>query len=314
MDTFETNWTEHTTTHTKCKAFVVTCRNSVAARSSPDRDESLKTATILKPGQCVLVDEMKEKDGVRFLHLKYKSGWVFDSIDNNPVMAEMKNVQIGKWWYRVVCQEFVEVRRTPSIATESRNGWVLCPKELVVVRLRCRINGLQFMLLADGRGWMFELKPGSSKNNKDFENVVLHECEDDFIVGSESAILKRLVPPTNEVVEIGEWTYIVNDQPVLALGARRNGTYLAPGDVIKIDKRAIANGNPGALEGETKTMQNRRWLRLADKRGWVPDSNPVTGKVLMVEQTDNDVAYPSRWQGNKKNADRPKEEWMSGIV
>lgn len=51
-----------------------------------------------------------------------------------------------------------------------------------------------------------------------------------------------MLPPTNGVVEVGLWTYVVGIAPVLALGAKLNGTYIQPGDVIKVDKRAFSDG------------------------------------------------------------------------
>lgn len=307
LESFLKAWKEAEKTHEVHRAFVNVSPHSLGVRSKPSKDEADRTGQVIHPGQCILVDKVVDKDDIRYLKLAHAEAWVFDCKDGDIVMVEMKNVQFGPWWYHIVNDEFVETRRNPSYQDNARTGWVLGPKEVVVVALKCRLHGSPFVLLADGRGWVFVLKPGVPKNNKDFENMIVAECDQEVIKGTNKVDLRDVIPITSGVVEVGFWTYIVGHQPVLAIGGKKHGTLLSPGDIVKVTKRCVANG-----EAKGNNIQNRVWLRLNDHRGWVPTVSEE-GKRLLTEETSNTVTYPSWYQGTL-HLDKPQEEWMVGVV
>lgn len=316
IDMFIEQWNKRDLT-LRARPFVVISDQQVAVRSTATQKENAKTGQLLNPGQCVLVSDTMEINGTKFLKLGggYQ-GWVFESKKDTdptieiPVMAEMKKLEIGMWWYRVVCDEFAEVRTSPRHSDENRVGWVLCPKEVFVGGLRARVCGYNFVQLHDGRGWMFERKANVPKNSHEQKDYVIRECEDDFVEGDDQAVLKNLVPPTNEVVEVGAWTYIVDRQPVMAVGFKKYGVMLAPGDIVKVDKRAVGSGSP--IRSERLGPRHRLWLRLAEKRGWVAETDEQ-GRRLMLLQDNDDCAYPTWWRPGADPNIIP-EEWMSGTV
>lgn len=142
------------------------------------------------------------------------------------------------------------------------------------------------------------------------EHLVMAECGNEFRNGDEKRLFAQLLPPTNEVVEVGLWTYIVNLDPVLALGAEKQGVFLAPGSVVKVDKRANSNGKPN--RESQACLQNRLWLRISDGSGWVPETDE-NGKKLMLLQNTDEVSYPS-WFKPEIDPNKPKESkflWCS---
>jgi hypothetical protein len=310
MESFRNLWSNRPL-GSRLRAFCVITPNSVGVRYIASLDDDRKNGQVLRPGQCVAVEAIKEEaDGEqRFLKLPGPgAGWVFQQKDGVPVMAEMKSIEPGMWWYRVVYDKPVEVRKCPTFDDKARTGFLLSPKEVTMVNLRCKVDGYMFFHLMDGRGWVFELQPGSKKNDKNRERIVFMQCDDDFVDGGDTTTLKSLVPPTNEVVEVGLWTYVVNIEPVLAIGTKRNGVYLKPGDVVKVDKRANSNGNPPGLGGPG--VQNRRWLRLGGNQGWVPETDE-RGKKLLLEQFTDEVSYPS-WFKQQSDVNTAKEPWHIG--
>jgi len=253
-------------TDSRIRGFFNMTPNSIGVRYRPVFDDDQKNKQVLRPGQCIGVEHIEERDGVRWFKLPGPgAGWVFEKAkpterggDSKTIFQEMKNVEAGMWWYKSTSSHPLEIRKCPDWSDEVRSGFILNPKEIVVVNLRCKINGFTFFHLVDGRGWVFELAPGAQKNDRDVNSLMLMPCDDDFIDGEELFIMKQLVPPTNDVVEVGLWTYIVNMEPVLSIGSRRNGIFLAPGSVVKVDKRANSNGNPNR-QGSA-SIQNRIWL------------------------------------------------------
>jgi len=314
MDKFITLWSNRPT-GSRLRAYVVVTNNSVGVRYIASGDDDQKNGQILRPGQCVAIEAInedydREEGNRRYLKLPGPgAGWVFESRDGVQCLAEIKAVETGTWWYRVQGTTPAETRKSPAVNEGARTGWMLAPKEVVMVNVRCKLNGFRFLHLADGRGWIFEQKPGTLKNDKNKENLVLVACEDEFLDG-ESAALKNLLPPTHEVVEVGLWTYVVDTEPILAIGAKRNGIFIKPGDVVKVDKRANSSGNPQGMGGPG--VQNRRWLRLGGGRGWVPETDEK-GKTLLTEQFSDEVTYPA-WFKPNVDPNTPKEEWHIGTV
>lgn len=297
----------------RIRGFVVTTPYSIGVRTRPSTDEDQKNGQVLRPGQCVGVETVETRGGNRFLKLPGPgAGWVFERKDGEEIMTEMKSIEAGMWWYKCDATSPVELQKCPTWDDRARGGFILAPKEVVVVDIRLKIYGFTFLHLFDGRGWVSELKPGSAKNDRRAEAIVMRQCDDDFVDGAELGVVHQLVPPTNEVVEVGLWTYITSIEPVMAIGTRRNGYFIPPGSVVKVDKRANSNGNPQGAG--SVTIQNRVWLRLGDGNGWVPETDEY-GQKLMLLQNNDQVAYPNWYQpAADPNKVKEKDQWMSGIV
>lgn len=292
---------------THIQAFVNITSNPVGIRASSSHEDSEKTSHSVLPGQPVVVQQVEEKDGIRFLKLADGRGWLFDSKDNVNVMAKMEELEVGTAWYRVACKQLVDVRIAPVYDISARTGRLLCPGEVVSVDMKCRICGSHFAHLADGRGWVFLLMFGANRKNPHSSHVVLTECEGEIDKNAVVDPINDLIP-TNDVVDVGNWTYIVGHEPVLAIGSVPYGTYLKPGDVFLVNKRAYAKGDaPGPHQ------RGVMWLRLNDGRGWVPMEG-TRGEPLVRLQKESAITYPKHFNRRMKDLDSPSAPWMTGVA
>jgi hypothetical protein len=145
--------------------FVVVHRSPLRLRRTATMKETDCTGMYLRPGQCFTVAEMKQDDtdpsGIRYLKLSNGSGWVFDRLGSQRVVSELGELELGEWWYTITTPDFGAVRVSPSTSDECRSGWIMCPKEVTVVGLRCMILGHKFLQLLDVRGWLFYILPGT---------------------------------------------------------------------------------------------------------------------------------------------------------
>jgi len=288
------------------QAFVNVSSFTLGVRTSPAQD-SEKTGEIVAPGEPVVIERVQEMDGVRFLKVADRQGWLFDSRDNLVLMSKMEDLEVGTAWYRVVCRELVEVRSAPVYDAAAKTSRLLCPKEIVAVNMKCRVRGALFCHLADGRGWVFLLKKGASRTSTHSSHVILEECEAEFDEDANFDPIS-LLPATTDAVEVGSWNYVVGMKPVLALGTMPHGTHLSPGEVVLVNKRAFSHGDTPCLG-----IYHQHWLRLNDGRGWVPERG-MDGKVLLELQQDNALTYPKHFRGKLKDLDVPKHEWMMGVA
>jgi hypothetical protein len=289
------------------EAFVNISVSPVGIRKTSSLSDNEKTGEVVKPGECVVVDKVSEDAHIRFLKLADGRGWVFDRNQDTQVMAKMDEVEMVCSWYKVMCKEIVDVRRAPIYDESAKTGRLLSPQELAVVNLKCRVRGHVFVHLADGRGWVFLVKPGSDKKKRSYADTVMEECDGEIIQDQSWLDQADILPATNECVEVGLWTYVVGDDPVLALGSKLHGTYLNPGDVLKIDKRAYAAGDP-PVDG----LEPQRWLRLMDGRGWLPEKGTNNKNIVALQGSM--VSYPSHFRGKEKVSDIPKAQWMVGVA
>lgn len=292
---------------TLIQAFVNITRSSVGIRSDKSYDAS-RSGQTLGPGEPTVIEQVVDKDGARFLKLADERGWVFDSKDDLEVMAKMEDLEVGTAWYRVVCNELIDVRRAPVYDDSHKTGRLLCPDEVVAANMRCRVRGSHFAHLADGRGWVFVLKQGAHRRNPSKQDVVLKECGQEFDKDASLDVMNAL-PPTTEVVEVGQWTYVVGKEPVLAIGTRPHGTYISPGDVVLVNMSAFARGDPPRTPADTAT----KWLRLLDGRGWVPEKG-TRGNALMTLREDNSSTHPPHYKGRQKDIDKARQPWMVGTA
>jgi len=290
------------------EGFVNISLNPIGIRKIGSLGDEHKTGEVIEPGEAVIIDKILEQDNIRFLRLFDGRGWVFDSKGGEAViMAKMEEVEVGDSWYRMMCKEMVDIRRTPIYDQAAKTSQLLCPKELVVVNAKCRVRGYTFVHIADGRGWVFLVKPGAKKKERSLTDTVMEECDQEVTQGEAFLTQDEILPVTNEIVEVGLWTYYVSAANLTAIGVKIHGVVLNEGDVIKVDKRAYSDGcAPEKGEGAM------RWLRLMDGRGWVPEKQ-LDGKAAVVLQSGGAVSYPSTLK-KKYDKEKPPPSWSVGIV
>lgn len=298
----------------RCSAYVVVCVDKVGVRSSPSYDEAAQSGEVLHPGQLVLIDSILNYSGIKFLKLS-TGGWVFNRKANIRIMSYVSNIEIGMWWYRVVSQEFAEIREAPSESERVRSGFVLVPGEVCVVCLRCLVEGKSWMHLADGRGWIFEMKPDnaptlSGKTDDGVREIVMAECrvEDSGDVLEEEHGAKAM-----NAAEVGMWEYEVMEN-VLAVGASVSGWMLRRGDKVFVDMRVPANGQK-EVKNATNNPSTRIWLRLNDGRGWVPKTDLSGTQLVRFRKmaSGTDSTHYKRTSSNQ-SADSDQDSWKTGIA
>lgn len=143
----------------------VVCEDDVEVRSAPTYSDAHRMGDFAVSGDCVAVDERCKVAGGQFCKLADGRGWLFESKDGTRVLSEVKGMrqrardfERGLWHYTVLCEGEVEVRAAPTYSDEARTGQFLGPGDCCAVDERCRIQGIWFLKLADGRGWVFESK------------------------------------------------------------------------------------------------------------------------------------------------------------
>lgn len=298
-------------------AFVNVASQPLRLRKEPlvAAQELLEVAAIY-PGECVLVDPAAEDVLVnacfdRFVQVANR-GWVLESVQGAVQLARLQDLDFQPHWYRVASTCCVQVRHAPTASDDLRTSWVMSPQEMAPVSLACSVQGRSYVQLADGRGWLFTRRPEAAEGDSSTHAVVMELC-DSAPGGSKSSgengtiVLDALCPQsTVDVVEMGSWTYIVGNQPLLALGNTRFGTEVPRGSVLKIDKRALASGIRDDIQEE------RWWLRIARDDRWVPLTGP-DGKLLLREE-GAERADAKSLRGNKPRKQPNFEPWMTGIV
>jgi len=245
----------------KYRPYVVMVLQPVGLRRSPTLDVDEQCGNVLRPGECFVSSSRVSAEGTRFMRLM-RGNWVFEFMNGERVLASLDELESGPWWYRNICSQLVEVRRVPTQGNWARSGYIICPNEACVVTLRCRVDGNRYLLLADGRGWIFEKSPLNSSSVED-EEVVMAECDvppprapppELALVGDK---LAKPPPAMVQALQTGAWVYRILNQRVLALGTRLTGLVLEPGEQIIVNARISASGKKTAEVG----VGFRRWTR-----------------------------------------------------
>merc|ERR1740121_702794 len=145
--------------------YAVSCDDEVETRLAPTYSDDARTGLVLSPGDCAAIDERCCVGGARFLKLADGRGWAFETKDRLVVFSEVlaksreaRDFARGLWHYTVVVDDDVEVRAAPTYSDEARTGLTIHPGDCVAIDERCRVAGVWFLRLADGRGWVFESK------------------------------------------------------------------------------------------------------------------------------------------------------------
>lgn len=306
-------------------AFVVICPEKICLRSHPSTlSEDMIPGKVIHPGQMVIAERILSFNKGKFLKTR-EEGWAFERKGSIRCMAHVSSVEIGLWWYCVVSQEYAEIRKTPSFSDRVRSGHILCPGEVCVVALRCVVDDRHWMQLADGRGWIFQMRPPDAPRlheEKMMPDVVMAECKDGeadpFKEDSTNTTSKGAVPKSS-ALEAGLWEYQCVEE-TLAIGGSESGNVIFKESKVLVDYRVPANDQKSKDTGKP-TVKNRIWLKLSDGRGWVPKTG-VDGAPLFkfVRMANSSVeGQPLRRTGTIESwasaeSLLPEEGWMHGIA
>eukprot|EP00746_Dinoflagellata_sp_MGD_P139430 gnl/MRDRNA2_/MRDRNA2_72889_c0_seq1.p1 gnl/MRDRNA2_/MRDRNA2_72889_c0~~gnl/MRDRNA2_/MRDRNA2_72889_c0_seq1.p1 ORF type:complete len:750 (+),score=106.68 gnl/MRDRNA2_/MRDRNA2_72889_c0_seq1:74-2323(+) len=257
-------------------AWVCVSPTGLEVRSDLTTCDTARTGVMLHPGQMVLVQERKHIEGQAFLRLADGSGWAFVTKDGVNAMTEAVDVEVGGWRYKVICSKPVEIRSIPTYSDSGRTNWYLAPEESVAISVRCRLMGVRFLKLADGRGWVFENKP------------LRQQALSQLPAGGKLASMRSLQaftwvsvmyeePPDPadrlKVLEVGHWRYRVGDEPVPIIGSSEyGGSILRPGEIVEVSGRCA-----GAC------------LVLTDGRGWVSEVIHGNPALWLKEEAQADT-------------------------
>mmetsp|Transcript_13634 Transcript_13634/g.48130 ORF Transcript_13634/g.48130 Transcript_13634/m.48130 type:complete len:501 (-) Transcript_13634:263-1765(-) len=150
-------------------------------RKAPRLDGE-RTDRALKPGEVFAVAREQEgPEGVTFLRLADGRGWAFDRKPGFGAMCERHGVsevdKVPSPYWRYVAKDNMPifVRKAPDIDAP-RTQEHLQPGELFFVSEEQRgADGVLYLKLADGSGWLFDTKPGVGAMCKRHEApVILH--------------------------------------------------------------------------------------------------------------------------------------------
>lgn len=346
---FARQWYASGRSSSTMQTYIVMAHSCVGLRVKATMVDEAKNGKILRPGQCVIVEAKKNVQGINFLKLVDAQGWVFESFaspqanvfhrtqsggktsgdaeaseytDQGKVMAEALDLECGAWWYRIACEEFVEIRRTPTLSDRARSGWVCFPGEVVLVMVRCVLGGMVFLQLSDGRGWLFERKPHHTREEGSDPRVMVQ------IPDSGQGLPEDLIPSWTSAGEVlvpesGEWAYsVVSPRAITAIGGAICGDIVRPGDRIVVDRRSVAGSALGRTfadswqinDEESESLQSRVWVRLAERHAWLPTTD--TDGTLLLEVVDEEQRLSEASSPGAERAPAARydiEDWMVGI-
>eukprot|EP00443_Scrippsiella_acuminata_P001739 CAMPEP_0115190322 /NCGR_PEP_ID=MMETSP0270-20121206/11966_1 /TAXON_ID=71861 /ORGANISM="Scrippsiella trochoidea, Strain CCMP3099" /LENGTH=554 /DNA_ID=CAMNT_0002603531 /DNA_START=57 /DNA_END=1721 /DNA_ORIENTATION=+ len=309
----------------KLSPYVVMAQRCVGSRRVASVADGARTGVVLQPGELFFSQVIASVAGERFVRRWPHGDWLFETKGEERVLAKAEHLEVGPWWYRSVCTDLIEVRRVPSHGNAARAGFVVCPGEVCVVSLRCRVDGRRYLLLADGRGWVFESLLGDEIGD---DTLVLVECD------AQPQKHKDGSRGDSKALQTGCWMYQVLDQNVLALGSKLFGVVLEPGEQVLVNARISASGLAKcevSYEEKAFRCTDRRWLRLQSGRGWIPNVDEsgtplvrfVRGEDLNLEFVSSAISGASNRTSHRTSAvsmygfvsEEPRADvWQKGIV
>jgi len=127
----------------------------------------VRSETDLLPGDVFEVaEELPGMNGVLFLKMADGTGWVFDQKPGRGVMcvreerAQALASSLTKWRYISVSGDPISIRLTPDVEGVRSETDLLPGDVFEVAEELPGMNGVLFLKMADGTGWVFDQKPG----------------------------------------------------------------------------------------------------------------------------------------------------------
>jgi len=144
--------------------------NLLTLRKVPDMDGP-RTENYLRPGEVFGVSqEVEGSSGVKYLKLADGRGWAFDRKDGVGILCkpygstfEDSSSKPLPWRYNPKDAIPMNIREVPDINAPKRQEAVYPGDTFYVLEERRGQDGVLYLRLADGIGWLFESKPGVGK-------------------------------------------------------------------------------------------------------------------------------------------------------
>lgn len=259
--------------------------NPVAIRDDADFDAKL-TGQVVLAGETFRVSELKANGkGTFFLRLADRRGWVFDAKPGvgsmctkveSPTPQKAAGGGLGlpqeKWKCDTVNGQPLGIRKDASTEA-AQSGSVLKPGEVFSVsekRIQSAKEGgtVTFLKLADGRGWVFDRKPGIGTMCSRVLANSAQACTGDSNTAQNGQAGNRQDAETWKCSPF-------NGQPVgirkqSKVDGEQTGHLLLPGETFSVAQ---------VMMGDDFGTKDVRFLRLADGRGWVFDTKPGHGTM-----------------------------------
>eukprot|EP00928_Gymnodinium_smaydae_P041795 TRINITY_DN28244_c0_g1_i1.p1 TRINITY_DN28244_c0_g1~~TRINITY_DN28244_c0_g1_i1.p1 ORF type:complete len:227 (+),score=40.59 TRINITY_DN28244_c0_g1_i1:125-805(+) len=122
-----------------------------------------RSGHLLLPGETFKVAvTLRLAAGVHFLRLADGRGWALErKPGGGPVLCEPLSSSVAPWKYQPVNGKAIGIRPDPDLDDSDAASEELLPGDVFSVsESRRGSDGVLFLKLADGRGWVFDRKPG----------------------------------------------------------------------------------------------------------------------------------------------------------
>lgn len=213
----------------------------------------------LCPGDLFRVDEEVQKDGVLYLHLADRRGWLFNCKPGTGTIC-VRASEVT-WVCNPVSGNKLGIRGEPTLEAPPLFGKELFPgeeffvsEELVAVQVAQEVT-VTFLRLADGRGWVFNCKPGVG------------------VMCTKKASTPWVCQPVSGN-KVGIRVAPSLDAPKVP------GAELNPGEVFQVSEQITAKSSADDIV----------FLRLTDGRGWVFSYKPGVGVMCLQQQAPEEKA------------------------
>jgi len=240
--------------------FKPTDGRAVVALRSPNFD-SLESGHVVHPGDMIKVIEkqrgvqMQEKefgDGdFLFLKLADDRGWVVDREIGNDMCFELFKEVDQVWMYEPQRSGGqIPILKVPDIAGAGTGARLHPGDKFKVSEMQAfSDNGILFLKLADGRGWVYD-KTSSSDNGEKLCKRIVEE-------------MWEYQPPNGAQIAIRKYPILNGD---------KTDYIVSPGETFEVDEVVVGESSVGEFD-------NVLFLKLSDGRGWLFNKHPEIGEL-----------------------------------
>lgn len=191
-------------------------------------------------------------------------------------VAEFEEHANHLWVYDPEIRAPLDIREQPDV-DGPRTGLLMHPGETFgVSEVRVGELGVLFLGLLDGRGWVFDRKPGAGTMCRRTPAPAPGVVAGGRAAGRFNAGANIWIHRPSEAAPL-----TIRSQP--DIGGQRTAEMLMPGDVFEVSREVEGRGPDG-----TSVI----YLKLADGRGWVFDRKPGAGLLCQRHHARGAAAPP----------------------
>jgi len=238
--------------------FKPTDGRAVVALRSPNFD-SLESGHVVHPGDMIKVIEnqrgvqMQEKElgegDFLFLKLADNRGWVVDREIGNEMCFELFKEVDQVWMYEPKKSGGqIPILEAPDIEGAWTGARLHPGDKFKVSEIQAfSDNGILFLKLADGRGWLYDQRVA------DGEKLCKRIVEEMWVCQ----------PPNGAQIAIRKYPEI---------NGEKTTHIVSPEETFEVDQVVVGESSPGELD-------NILFLKLSDGRGWLFNKHPEIGEL-----------------------------------